>query len=165
MRTMKNPRLPSIAAATQRAFDLDDYLPYLINRTGSAVAGAFSAELASAKLSLPQWRVLAALSHQGEQRQIDLAKLTSIDESSLSRLVSGLDRRKLVARRRSATSNREVAVDLTAKGLALTRRFVPVALAYEAVGTRGLSRTELTALKRYLKRIYANLDAWIAAQK
>ena len=161
---MKTSRLPTVDAAAQRAFDLDEYLPYLINRTGTVVADAFSKELAEAKLTLPQWRVLAALFHQGEQRQIDLAKFTSIDASTLSRLVSALDRRDLVSRRRSATSNREVSVSLTAKGLAVTRRYIPVALAYESIGTEGLSRTDLATLRRCLKRIFANLDAWIAAK-
>ena len=35
------------------------------------------------------WRVLAALSNNGEQRQIDLVDMTSIDASTMSRLVSG----------------------------------------------------------------------------
>lgn len=159
---MSKPRLPIAPDAAQRAFDLDEYLPYLINRTGTAVAGAFSEELAEAKLTLPQWRVLAALFHQGEQRQIDLAKFTSIDVSTLSRLVSALNRRELVSRRRSATSNREVSVNLTVKGLAITRRYIPVALAYETIGTKGLSRADLATLRRCLKQIYGNLDAWIA---
>lgn len=159
---MKKPRLPVAPEAAQRAFDLDEYLPYLINRTGTVVAGAFSEELARAKLTLAQWRVLAALFHQGEQRQIDLAKFTSIDASTLSRLISALDRKSLVSRRRSTTSNREVSVNLTAKGLALTRRYIPVALAYETIGTKGLSRTDLATLRRCLKQIFRNLDSWIA---
>jgi DNA-binding MarR family transcriptional regulator len=161
---MKKPRRPAAPDAALRAFDLDEYLPYLINRTGTVVAGAFSEELAQAKLTLPQWRVLAALFHQGEQRQIDLAKFTSIDQSSLSRLVSALHRRDLVSRRRSATSNREVSVTLTAKGTVLTRRYIPVALAYETIGTEGLSRADLATLRRCLKHIFANLDAWVAAR-
>ena len=161
---MKKPRLPAVSEAAQRAFDLDEYLPYLINRTGTVVAGAFSGELARADLTLPMWRVLAALFHRGEQRQIDLANLTSIDESTLSRLVSALNRRELVARRRSATSNREVSVTLSVKGLALTRRYIPIALAYEAIGTKGLNRADLATLRRCLTHIYRNLDDWIATR-
>ena len=159
---MKKSRLPAVSEAAQRAFDLDEYLPYLINRTGTVVAGAFSGELARAEISLPMWRVLAALFQKGEQRQIDLANRTSIDESTLSRLVSALNRRGLVARRRSPTSNREVSVTLSAKGLALTQRYIPIALAYEAIGTKGLNRADLATLRRCFKQIYRNLDDWIA---
>ena len=47
------------------------------------------------------WRVLAALSNSGEQRQVDLAAMTSIDASTMSRLVSRLVRMGLVTRGRS----------------------------------------------------------------
>ena len=38
------------------------------------------------------WRVLAALSNNGGQRQVDLSGMTSIDVSTMSRLVSRLVR-------------------------------------------------------------------------
>ena len=38
------------------------------------------------------WRVLAALSNSGEQRQVDLVDMTSIDASTMSRLVTRLVR-------------------------------------------------------------------------
>src|SRR5580698_9149105 len=93
--------------------DLGDYLPYLVNRVGSIVAEQFGEEaLAPHGLSIAMWRVLAALASAGEQRQIDLADLTSIDSSTLSRLVTRLIRVGLVTRSRSATSNREVVVKI-----------------------------------------------------
>ena len=58
------------------------------------------------------WRVLAALSNNGEQRQVDLVDMTSIDASTMSRLVSRLVRIGLVTRSRSANSSREVVVAL-----------------------------------------------------
>ena len=62
---------------------LDNYLPYLINRVGSAVAETYTAQaLDKRNLSLAMWRVLAALSSNGEQRQIDLVAMTSIDDRS-----------------------------------------------------------------------------------
>ena len=67
-------------------------------------------------LTIAMWRVLVALSDNGAQRQVDLAGLTSIDVSTLSRLVSRLIAMGLVTRLRSAQSNREVVVRLTAQG-------------------------------------------------
>ena len=64
------------------------------------------------------WRVMAVLASKGGQRQIDLADLTSIEVSTLSRLVTRLVRMGIVSRTRSASSTREVAVKLTAKGKA-----------------------------------------------
>ena len=107
---------------TPAKLDLAEYLPYLVNRVGSIVADQFGAEaLAPHGLSIAMWRVMAALASNGAQRQIDLSDLTSIDASTLSRLVSRLMRTGIVTRTRSASSNREVIVKLSAKGHAWSR--------------------------------------------
>ena len=138
--------------------DLGDYLPYLVNRVGTIIADQFDAEaLAPHGLSIAMWRVMAALASKGSQRQIDIVGLTSIEASTLSRLVSRLVRMGLVVRARSANSNREVAVALSAKGAALIARLIPVALAYEQAAIAGLSREETLVLKRCLRRVYGNM--------
>ena len=103
------------------------------------------------------WRVMAALASAGEQRQIDLADLTSIDASTLSRIVTRLVRLGLVTRARSASSNREVVVALSPKGSALVARLIPLARDIEADASAGLSAKELAVLKRCLRRMYANM--------
>jgi MarR family transcriptional regulator, organic hydroperoxide resistance regulator len=146
------------------ALSLGDYLPYLVNRLGSIIAERFGEEaLAPHGLSIAVWRVMAALSASGSQRQIDLAELTSIDASTLSRLVTRLVRLGLATRTRSASSNREVIVALSAKGSALVARLIPLAKAIEADASAGLSAEELAVLKRSLRRMYANMKSRRAA--
>jgi DNA-binding MarR family transcriptional regulator len=138
--------------------DLGDYLPYLVNRVGSIIAEQFGAEaLAQHGLSIAMWRVMVVLAANGSQRQIDLADLTSIDSSTLSRLVTRLVQMRLVTRSRSTKSNREVAVKLSPKGSALVARLIPIARDYETIASAGLSREELTVLKNCLRRIYSNM--------
>ena len=60
------------------------------------------------------WRVLVVLANKGGQRQIDLAGLTSIEVSTLSRIVTRLVRMGVVSRTRSPSSTREAMVRLTA---------------------------------------------------
>jgi MarR family transcriptional regulator, organic hydroperoxide resistance regulator len=140
--------------------DLADYLPYLVNRVGAIIAEQFGEEaLAPHRLSIAMWRVLAALASTGGQRQIDLAVLTSIDASTLSRLVTRLVRMGLVTRARSARSNREVAVKLSAKGRGLVERLIPLAREYEAAAIAGLSGEELAVVKRCLRRMYGNMQS------
>ena len=137
---------------------LDDYLPYLINRIGAALVESYTRRaLAAHKLTIDMWRVLAALSNNGGQRQIDLADVTSIEASTVSRLVTRLVRLGLVTRGRSETSNREVQVQLSPKGRALVKKLIPVALGLEATAVEGISAADLAQLKRTLRRIYANL--------
>ena len=138
--------------------NLSDYLPYLINRVGSALVARFTADaLAARNLTIDMWRVLVALSNNGGQRQIDLAGLTSIDTSTLSRLVTRLVRRGLVTRIRSERSSREVLVRLTANGKALVGRLIPIALRLEAVAMAGIAARDLNTTKRTLRRMYQRL--------
>lgn len=138
--------------------DLGDYLPYLANRVGNIIAEQFGAQALEAHgLSIAMWRVMAVLTANGSQRQTDLAELTSIDSSTLSRMVTRMVRMRLVTRTRSTTSNREVAVELSAKGKALVAELIPVARDYETIAIAGLSREELDVLKSCLRRIYANM--------
>jgi MarR family transcriptional regulator, organic hydroperoxide resistance regulator len=140
------------------ALDLADYLPYLVNRVGAIIAEQFGEEALKAhRLSIAMWRVLAVLASTGSRRQIDLAVLTSIDASTLSRLITRLVRMGLVTRSRSVSSNREVAVKLSAKGRALVDRLIPIARDYERTAIAGLAPAELAVVKRCLRRIYANM--------
>jgi len=91
------------------------------------------------------------------QRQIDLVDMTSIDASTMSRLVTRLVRMGLVTRSRSATSNREVVVELSPKGRTLVQRLIPIAKKLEQTASAGLPPKDLAVAKRALGRMYANL--------
>jgi len=156
---------PSGAPAAELIkLDLGDYLPYLVNRVGNIIADQFGAEaLAPYRLSIAMWRVMAVLASNGGQRQIDLADLTSIEVSTLSRIVSRLVRMGVVTRTRSASSTREVVVKLTAKGNAQVERLIPIAHDYEVAAVAGLQASEVDILKRSLRRVYANMKSRTAA--
>jgi len=140
--------------------DLDNYLPYLVNRVGTIIAEQYGAEaLAPYHLSIAMWRVMAVLASKGGQRQIDLADLTSIEVSTLSRLVTRLVRMGIASRTRSASSTREVVIKLTPKGKAQVARLVPVARDYEAAAIAGVRPDELAMVKSALRRMYANMKA------
>jgi DNA-binding MarR family transcriptional regulator len=138
--------------------ELSEHLPYLINRVGLALVERFCADaLTRARLSIASWRVLAVLAGNGSLRQTDLAEMTSIDASTLSRLITRLVRDGLVRRRRSQTDSREVAVALTAKARRQMGRLVPVAVRLQKEATRNLSKRDLATLKRVLRRMHQNL--------
>jgi DNA-binding MarR family transcriptional regulator len=138
--------------------DLDRFLPYLINRAGAALVASFTDRaLVRRGLNIATWRVLAALSNNGEQRLIDLAGMTSMDVSTLSRLVTRLVHEGLVSRKRSKTSNREVLIELTAKGRSAVDRLIPMAHELERAAIAGISAKDLAVLKRSLQRVYENL--------
>ena len=133
-------------------------LPYLLAQLGMRMGELFSRELARDGLTLPMYRVLAALAEQGTpQRLGELAALTSVEASTLSRLLGTMQRMGLVTRDRPETNQRSLAVDLAPRGIALAARLIPRAAHYEAVATGDLSGHEAASLKAMLLRVDANL--------
>jgi len=140
-------------------FELGCNLPYLIGRVGSRLAVAFGPAIASHGIALQEWRVLAALGAYGAQRLLDLAALTSIDVSTLSRLVvRRMVRRHLVRRDRNGDERRAVSVALTPEGKRIFRTIVPLARRYERIALGGLKPGDAERLREILRRIYANLS-------
>jgi len=137
---------------------LDNYLPYLLNRAGARIATAFGEEMRSLGASLQAWRVLAALRDKDGRRMGDLSATTSIEVSTLTRLVDNMEKKGLVTRRRDADDTRAVLLHVTAAGTRLTRRILPTAERYEKVALRGFSAGEAETLKAALRQLYANMD-------
>ena len=137
---------------------LVSYLPYLLNRAGARIATAFGEEMRPLGASLQIWRVLAALRERDGRRMGDLSETTSIEVSTLTRLVDNMEKGGLVERRRDAGDARAVALYVTAAGRRLTRRILPIAERYETVALKGFSAREAATLKKALQRLYDNMD-------
>src|SRR6185436_1811814 len=128
---------------------LDSYLPYLLNRAGARIATAFNDEVRPLGATLQIWRVLAALREQDGRRMGDLSDTTSIEVSTLTRLVAG---------RRDADDARAILLHVAPAGRRLTQRILPIAERYEAVALAGFGAGEAEVLKAALRRLFANMD-------
>ena len=144
-------------------FDLGRFLPYLLNRAGSEIAGSFAVELKPYRLSLQKWRMLAALHHAPEQRVGTLAEFTSIDVWTVSRLARRLENQGLVERLPVDGDGRGVCLRLSAKGRAVVGDLVPIALKYEAAMFAGFSEDERAVLRDLLVRAHRNMTTATAA--
>jgi DNA-binding MarR family transcriptional regulator len=142
-----------------RKLNLQDFLPYLLNRAGLRIGVMFSRDIEDFDVTLPMWRVLVELWHNGDHRLGELAEGTSIDLSTLSRLLVTMQRKGLIVRRRSGIDGRALSLTLTARGMELTERIVPHALHYEDIAMRRLSERDVLKLKELLKTVYDNLHA------
>jgi DNA-binding MarR family transcriptional regulator len=139
--------------------DLDDYLPYLLNRAGARIADAFGKVTRQHGITLQMWRVLAALHEQDGQSVGSLAQHTSIEISTLSRLLDQMQKKRLLLRRRDGQDQRSVTIHRTGAAETITGKLIPIALGYERKALIGLSQGEEKALKAVLRRLYDNLDA------
>ncbi len=145
-------------------YELNERLPYLINRVGASLVAFAAPGLKRFHLTIPLWRILSVLAHRGEMRQVDLAGATSLDQPTVSRLVSGAARRGLVTRTRSDTSNREVTVRLTRAGREVFDQIVPRMIADEEIVFAGVSKSEMAALRAILRKMYQNIADYRDAQ-
>lgn len=137
---------------------LDDYLPYLLNRAGARIAAAFTEVVRGYGITLPMWRVLAALNEADGQRMGELAERTSIDGSTLSRVIDAMQRQGLVVRQRHDEDQRSVTVHRTPAGAELTGKIAPAALRYETAALAGFSGPQAKLLKRMLVQLYRNMS-------
>jgi DNA-binding MarR family transcriptional regulator len=141
-----------------RKLILQDFVPYLLNRAGLRIGLMFSRDIERYDVTLPMWRVMIELWHNGDHRLGELSERTSIDLSTLSRLLVAMQRKHLIVRRRSGLDGRALSLALTERGLELTEKIAPVARHYEDIAVRGLSAAYIGQLKKSLRSVYTNLE-------
>jgi DNA-binding MarR family transcriptional regulator len=89
----------------------------------------------------------------------ELARLTGVELSTLSRLLTRMEGLDMIARRRDTADGRSVIVSLTDKGRALALRHQPVYFKdYETVLMKGFSPTEARQLRELVVRMLDNLE-------
>lgn len=140
-------------------FDLERYLPYLINRVGVAAVEAFEGTLKRHGLTIAMWRILAVLLHHGPQRITDIAPETTLALSQVSRLVTALQTKGLVSRAKDHTDGRANRIGLTARGTRITTQLLAPALELERTLVAGLPGEAVAELKRTLRRVHENVTA------
>ena len=139
-------------------YKFTDSFPYLLNRVGVRMGELFSRAIASHGITLPMYRVMAALAEVPDQRLNDLAAMTTVELSTLSRLIGTMENMKLVSRSRLENNARTVAINLTEAGRSTFKELMPIAQHFEQVAVSKLSPTALKTLKKTLSEIYNLLD-------
>ena len=140
-------------------YRLTNSFPYLLNRVGVQMGELFSRRIAGYGVTLPMYRVMAALWETGDQRLGDLAAMTTIEISTLSRLVGEMKRRGLVTRARLKDNGRTVAINLAPKGRTLVEELIPIAIHFEEVAVRDFASKNISDLKTILAEIYESLKS------
>lgn len=133
--------------------------PYLLNRVGVRMGELFSKRLAEHELTLPMYRVMAVLRQEGAQNLGDLSAMVTVEVSTLSRLISTMQRKGLVARTRPENNGRTVSITITSEGEELVDQLMPLAAHFEAVGTNTFTPEQIAWLKEALVQIHTNLEA------
>lgn len=155
------PDRPSLALDADGAFDIHDYIPYLVNRAAIVLVERFQDGLRDKGVTRTEWRVLAILCRRGPTRFGALASLAALEPSTLSRLLSGLRKRGMVLREPSEVDARGVLIAPTEAAHAMVRAILPHAIATERVAVEGMSDDEARFFLRLLQRLCDNLAPWV----
>lgn len=141
------------------AYRLTTSFPYLVRRVGLRIGELFDRAIAPYGVDVSMYRVLAALSERDGQRLGTLGEVTTIELSTLSRLVGTMSAKGLLTRRRPSGNGRIVEISLSPRGRRLVKDLVPIAVRFEQVATGGLSEAEVARIKSQLETAFRNLDA------
>ncbi len=127
----------------------DTFIPYLLNRSTSALNADFQTLLRSHELTLLHWRVLAFLNETDGLGVSTLAQYTDVDQTTLSRALS---------RQPDPLDQRRVLIHLHEQGREHFLHVLPAALEIHHRAIQGFSVEELTQLRQFLNRIRANIN-------
>ncbi|NYE23872.1 MarR family winged helix-turn-helix transcriptional regulator [Pigmentiphaga litoralis] len=106
------------------------------------------------------WRVLSILADQDGHNVSELAELSVIERSNLSKLLDGMERDGLIARTAPDGDKRKTLIFLADSGRDLFARSLPVVLRYYASFLTGISPSEMTAFMKVLTRIKSNVKTF-----
>lgn len=98
-------------------FDLEQFLPYLLNQAAEATSRAFQEVYRTTYgMTRTQWRVLANLGRFGAMTARDICRISHIEKTKVSRAITALERDNLIVRRESETDRRAEILTLTPRG-------------------------------------------------
>jgi DNA-binding MarR family transcriptional regulator len=114
----------------KRALRLADFTPYRIVALGRRLSEELGAAYRNEGVTIPEWRVLAAIAQAPVIAARDVALVTPMDKMAVSRAVLSLEAKKLIERER--TDDRRVSsLRLTDEGEIVYQRVAAIALRYE----------------------------------
>lgn len=113
-------------------FDLQDFLPYLLNQAAEATSRGFQATYRDRYgLTRTQWRVMANLGRFGAMTARDICRISHVDKTKVSRAVAGMEAEGLLTRATNDQDRRAENLSLTAKGREVFAEIGQRALAFD----------------------------------
>ena len=139
------------------AFKLEDHLFFYFSQILARRTRAINARLRPHSLDYPRWRVLAVLHEHSGATMGELAELTSVDRTTLTRTLGLMEEARLIARRERKSDRRSVAISLTANGRRMFGRILPLTLAETDRALTEFSAEEIGVLRDWLRRMAESL--------
>lgn len=136
------------------ALKLDDFLPYRLNVCSNLVSSALSRIYAERyRIGVPEWRVLVTLGQFGMMTAKAIGAHSCMHKTKVSRAVTQLEKRKLVARKANRDDMREAFLSLTPAGREMYDELAPIATRFADSLLASVDAADRPALDRALKKL------------
>lgn len=143
-------------------FDLEQFLPYRLNRAAEAVSVGFAVNYrARHGMTRSEWRALALLGATGGITATEITRHSGMHKTKVSRAVAALEGRGWLARASDREDRRLERLELTPAGVAAFADLIEVAQAYEDGLRARLGEEGFAALRAALAAIETALPASI----
>lgn len=133
------------------AFDLEDFLPYRLNRAAEAASAAFAARYRERhQMTRTEWRVLALLGRSGRLAAAQIVRRSGMHKTKVSRAVAALERREWLRRSVDAEDRRVERLELTEAGRVALQDLARFAQEHDEILRARLGEAGLAALEAAL---------------
>ncbi|SLN62556.1 MarR family winged helix-turn-helix transcriptional regulator [Pseudooctadecabacter jejudonensis] len=140
------------------SFDLQDFMPYLLNQAAEATSRAFSSTYRTKYGMLQtEWRVLFHLGRYGDLTAKEICDRASLHKAKVSRAVHALIDKHYLTRATRSDDRRHEVLSLTQQGRDVFDDLHQKAQSYEAALLQDFDHAEIAKMRTILIRI-AELD-------
>jgi len=160
-RKASRPKPPEVANADNGpTLDLDRYVPafitFIANKLSNSATAYYQRNFG---VNVTEWRIMSLLAIEPGIPASRICHVIGFDKGPVSRTLSVLQKRGLVAIRTAPDDGRTHSISLTAKGRATHDKVIAAALERERRLLSVLKKDEREVLIDLLRRVHGNLDA------
>lgn len=146
--------MPATESRSDVDFDLQTFLPYLLNQAAEAASRNFLPIYRDRYgMTRTQWRIMAHLGKSGALTAREICDLSHVDKTKVSRGIAALENAGLLSRRPSEADRRSEFLSLTDRGRAAFADLGRLALAFDHVLRARLGAKDSQVLAGLLKRL------------
>ncbi|QHW29661.1 MarR family transcriptional regulator [Paenibacillus rhizovicinus] len=137
--------------------DLFDLTGFLMHRTDMKLTNFFVKKLKQYEVTPEQWGIISVLDGDRAMTQKEIAEAIDRDQSTVVRMIASLEKKGIVKRLQNNDDKRSHNLFLSAKGMQLKTRLIPVVQEAHDDLTRNIEPDELAQLHETLHKLYLNV--------
>lgn len=136
----------------------DQDIGMLTNKINKKLIHYLNTKLVKFDLTTEQWAVLMKLSIQDKISQKQLSEISTKDQSTLTRIIDILERKKFIERHQSKEDRRSIVIHISEEGLSTCKKVIPYLEEIFNDVLKGISYEKLRIFNEVILQIDGNID-------